>query len=169
MNKKLKAFTLFELVIGMLLSAVVIGMVYSGYGIIVKIYDNHLITSRSQSELMVLDATLQRDFDKAVTVQADGQKIQLMDSLGSPAVSYLVSENQLIRNSSLADTFKLDQLTVSLGFESAKVQGGLVDELNMEFYFGENVQGITITKRYSAEQLFNQKKYGTSRHFPVPE
>jgi type II secretory pathway component PulJ len=157
MNRRLKAFTLFELVIGMLLSAVVIGMVYSGYGIIVKIYDKHLITSRAQSELMMMEATLQRDLDEAVTVQADGQRIQMMDSLGSPAVSYLVSENQLIRNSSLADTFRLDQLTVSFCFESAEVQRGLTDQLNMKFSFSEKAQGITIHKKYSAQQLFNQK------------
>lgn len=156
MNRKLHAFTLFELVIGMLLSAVVIGMVYSGYNIIAKMYDSHITRSREQAALMVLGETLQRDFDKAVTVLAQGQQIRLFDSIGPPAIIYQIQQNQLIRKSAVLDTFKLKQLKISIRFEGAVIQTGLTDALELAYQFSGTSITLQINKTYSAEQLFNQ-------------
>lgn len=154
MKNKVNAFTLFELVLGMLLSAIVIGMVYNAWFIISKVADGYVKAGKRQSELLVFKKALSADVAKAAEIRYAAGAIIILDTLGGEnGLSYEVQDSLLIRKSSQQDTFRLKRLNIQTLFDGKEKSEGLIDQIKLSFYEQKEQLRISVHKSYSSEQL----------------
>jgi len=167
MSTKIPAFTLFELILGMLLSAIVIGMVYGAWFLFMKVYTRYTENAMAQSELQVFKRVLGADVEKAALLRIIEGDLVLLDTGGRDWLRYHVGTDEVIRlQDRIADTFKLSQVMLQPFFEGKAIVEGdvveedpaivqvLVDELQFRFVFAERPVLFSVWKQYSAQQLF---------------
>jgi len=158
MKSKLKAFTLFELVLGMLLGAIVIGMAYYAGFIFIRIYGGYSKINLAQSELALFKKALTADVNGAVVVNWADDELILKGEDAGPSLTYVFTKDYALRKSAVVDTFKVQDLFVQHHFEGQEVTDGVVDALLLSFdYAGEPVSFL-VRKDYTAVELFNLKR-----------
>ena len=155
MDSKVKAFTLFELVLSMLLATIVIGMAYYASSIFMRLYEGYSKTNQAQAELVLFKKVIAKDVERAARLDfLDGQLL-LKNPNGRLLLSYELGKDQVLRRALSADTFKLKEVRVQGTFEGQVKESGLADLLVFSFsYVGEPVL-FQVKKQYSAEDLFN--------------
>ena len=158
MKTKIPAFTLFELVLGMLLSAIVIGMVYQAWTVCTTLFGRYAESARAQSELLTFSEMIHGDVDRATSIKYQQGEVLMLDSAHQPMVTYLGSEGMLIRKALVADTFKFAELVLSVRFEGKEVSDGLADQLECRLQYRNQPLVIGIRKEYSSEQLIQSGK-----------
>ena len=169
------AFTVMEVTISMLVAAIVVAMAYSAYGIIAKSWLGFTEKNRQMAVVLCLDELLRRDFEKATLVEQEQGGILI--SGGERFVQYQIGPEQVLRISSITDTFKIKPLNLQacfegkpleqgqdlLGFEQALSQGPgtvagskegpLIDEITFSVSLQNAVIPFHYKKKYSAESL----------------
>jgi prepilin-type N-terminal cleavage/methylation domain-containing protein len=149
---KLKAFTLMEMLIGLAISAILIGIVYSTYLIVGNTYS----AQRAQNALVLqtdqLNTLLYNDFNQSDAVfQAAEDHLVFEQADGSPAKSYHFAETYIIRktNELQGDTFRLAALNIL----SETFPNRLVKSLQFEVDFLGTPVLQHFSKTYSADVL----------------
>lgn len=158
MKHRINAFTLFELVLGMLLAAIVIGMAYYGSFIFMRIYEGYSKSSYSQSELSLFKKVVSKDVENAAEIDLLNDGLLLKDEYGGLMLSYEFSQDYAIRKSMAVDTFKLADLFVRGSFEGEGQASGLTDVLVFSFSYADSPATFLIRKHYAAEDLFKLKR-----------
>jgi prepilin-type N-terminal cleavage/methylation domain-containing protein len=160
MNKyRINAFTLMEVTVAMLISAVVIGITYTSYSIIVKYYASYNKKNTAVGELATVDHLLRRDFDKADSIQTDTAGVVFYEN--EQKVKYEFNPNFIVRKAAGIDTFKVDTKTLSLLFEGVPVNDELstgrktIDELSFTLLYEKAEIPYHYHKLYSSENLLN--------------
>ena len=164
--KKLKAYTLLEITVAMLVASLVISVTYTAYGIIDRSYRRYMETQDKVAELQMLDRALRQDFLRATLIHGEGNSVTFSDSSGR--TSYLFDEHYIIRSRTGQDTFRLRAGQLLLQFKSlplatadapgdnAPGTGALLDELSFTLLENEGEIYYHYHKQYSSENLFNQ-------------
>ncbi|HLC83714.1 MAG TPA: prepilin-type N-terminal cleavage/methylation domain-containing protein [Bacteroidia bacterium] len=154
--QKLKAFTLMELLIGMIVSAIVISFCYMSYGMIYKQFINYKTVKQELVETMQFHSVLNRDF-------ADAQKVLFKENeltlVNAKNVSYNFETEFVFRQAGeVVDTFFLNPVNISVDY--------LMTENNLskpvvQFSFDALVLGeqehFLFSKRYDAEMIVNNE------------
>lgn len=119
MKTKVDAFTLLELVIAMLLSALVIGITYSAYTITGQTYQRFRQQNDTSQRLILLDELLAKDISRADTVyhSADGLLIRRDSTL----ITYTIDSSRVIRSAGRIDTFHMPVKGANYLFEQQPV------------------------------------------------
>ncbi|SMD08464.1 prepilin-type N-terminal cleavage/methylation domain-containing protein [Pedobacter africanus] len=156
--KRIKAFTLFELVLGMLLAAIVIGMAYYASSIFMRIYDSYSKGSYAQSELVLFKKVVSKDVERAARLDVRNDELLLKDPQGETVLSYTFASEYALRRGAAVDTFKLDNLQVRSSFEGNVQESGLTDLLVFSFRYAGEPAVFTVRKQYSAKDLFELKR-----------
>lgn len=120
-KNRIPAFTIMELTVAMLISAIVIGLMYSAYAIISKSYLSFVDRNNNASTLAFLDRRLSRDIDKAEFIWRDSNTVTMRSN--KDTVIYRFQADRVIRQKLLADTFKVNTDGLSTSFESVPVDG----------------------------------------------
>jgi len=153
---KIKAYTIMEVTVAMLLSAICISICYTAYAIISNYYASFQKKNETTAIFLSLKQVLERDFLNSSTVLKIENGIEL--DLDSTKIDYLFTEKAILRklNTLHTDTFKLQANEVTVFFEGIEVEkGNPVDELNFSTTLGKDVKvPVQIKKIYSAENLF---------------
>ncbi|TCC99768.1 PulJ/GspJ family protein [Pedobacter psychroterrae] len=153
---RIKSFTLFEIVLAMMLAGIVVGMAYTAFTLFSKIYRDYHAKTISHADVQLLRKLFDEDLGSASVVSSSGDQIRfngLSDSSGS---RYLVYPDFLIRQKdNLPDTFKMKNLALITFFEGREVSNSIVDQMVFRFEFEGSPILISVTKSYSAEDLFN--------------
>nr|WP_121273812.1 hypothetical protein [Pedobacter schmidteae] len=157
MKTKLKAFTLFELVLGMLLAAIVIGMAYYASSIFIRLFDGYSKINSAQSELVLFKKVLSKDVERAAEVRLLDNELLLKDEAGSLMLSYEMGPDWVLRKGMLVDTFKLDSVLLKGTFEGRVSESGLTDALVFSLLQEKEPCLIEVNKHYSAADLFKLK------------
>ena len=155
--QKIRAFTLLELLIGMIISSIVIGFCYMSYSIIYKQYRSYKILKLEMVETIQFNSILNSDFIKAETVVFEGNKL-IFNSANRSALYYDFMDNFILRkDGEVTDTFKLSAINVLPGYLAKTVQS--TTSIVNNFSFDAKVLGETehfhFTKNYSAETMIN--------------
>lgn len=158
MKTKFKAFTLFELVLGMLLAAIVIGMAYYASSIFIRLFDGYSKANVLQSELLLFKKVVSRDVERAAEVRLLDNELLLKDEAGGLMLSYELGTDWVVRRGMLADTFKLDSLLLKGTFEGQVAESGLTDVLVFSFLYEKEPGLFQVSKHYSAADLFKLKR-----------
>lgn len=154
MKGKLAAFTLFELMLGMLLSAIVIGMVYSAWFLFSRVYAQYMKDAAEQSQVVAFRSVLSSDVERACLMKIEEGEVVLLDSMGMESLRYAVCDEGVVRKGVGLDTFRFGRSLLSAGFEGGMVKDSLADALAFSFVFRERAVTVSVTKYYSSEQLF---------------
>lgn len=161
-NQNLKAFTILELVITMMISAILIGLTFTIYGIVTRSYQSF---SKKNDEVMVmltLDRLLRRDFSKAEAIRRQGSKIFIIGR--NDTVRYDFESGYLVRTRGIIDTFKVDYQQFDSKFEGRSPEINpdsvvLQDELSFSITYHDQVIPYHYFKQYSSETLFQNDHY----------
>jgi len=108
MNKRLKAFTLLELLIGMVISSIIITIGYTSYRVIYKQYLNYKLTRKEMIEVAAFQNEFQNNFYNAEVVKAEENAI-CFEFSGDKKIKFTFFDTFITREiNELIDTFKIE-------------------------------------------------------------
>jgi hypothetical protein len=163
-NKRVAAFTILEVTITMLVSAIVIAISYTAFSIISRSY--HAFESKHQQMAFVLklDELLQKDFNRADIILRDTDGIALRYSLG--IIKYRFKPDYILRVGVETDTFKAQSDSLSTTFENTVInvsstgeEENRVDALSFYLTLENEKIPYRYHKVYSSENLINRNHY----------
>jgi Tfp pilus assembly protein PilE len=162
MNKhQLKAFTILEVTITMLVAGVLIGITYTSYSIIVKSY--HAFTKKNDNMAVVvtLDHLLKRDFERADIILKDSDGVAMRS--GSTIIQYAFTPDFIVRTSAKTDTFKVQAQALKTVFENLPIveiqpiaEQNRIDEIDFILIFQDEKIPCHYKKFYSSENLIQR-------------
>lgn len=167
MKQRVKAFTLMELTVAMLISAIVIAITYTAYQLISNYYSDYHKKHEEMAVLIRLDELLRRDFEKAQSIQLmpDGYQFALQPL----AVTYRFTSEGALRISTVTDTFKVTLSQVQASFEGQPIskdnltgdepEAGRIDALAFRVLYRKENFPYHYHKTYSSENLINRKAH----------
>ena len=154
---KLKAFTLMEVTVAMLISAICISICYSAYTIVTNYYATFRDKNETVGTVMGLKQVLARDFLRGRIVLSTATGLEVM--LDSTTVIYTFKEDRVLRELTNlhTDTFKLALTPPVFSFEQKPIIGpDTIDQVKFEVRLDKNqVVPLLVQKLYSAENLFH--------------
>lgn len=164
--KRLQAFTILELTISMLISAIVIGITYTTYITVSRVYRNFKMKNEEMAILSKIDQLVKGDFDEAELIISKGKDIKIQRT-DHTTIRYELSENFIVRNSSLIDTFKVSITGAKVFYEhqlknelelntNFKGDDQRIDELSFGVKYQDKVIPYHYFKIYSSENLNKQ-------------
>jgi len=160
-NRKIPAFTIMEVTITMLISAILIGITYTAFSIISRSYHSFDNKHKDMAVVLRLDELLQKDFNRAEIVLKDTDGIAMMDS--SRIIKYRFTSDYVLRIGLVIDTFKVKTDSVSTAFENTMVnemkadeEGNRLDELDMNATLQNEKIPYHYHKIYSSANLINR-------------
>ena len=159
--KKVKAFTIIEVTIAMLITGLLIAITYTSYSIIVKSYQAF---STKHEDLVVLnniDHLLKRDFFKAEIIYKTNDGIELKQN--NVIIAYEFKPDYVVRHTVRIDTFKVQTQALITTFENLPIndvqdteEQNWIDGLSfMLVYKNEQIPYI-YHKMYSSVNLINR-------------
>lgn len=159
MIKKVKAFTIIELVVVMILTAIIVGIVYSAYSIVGNQYYVYKKTGTQNSQVALLSMLLNKDFTSSHFIKYGNDEL-FFYSKEDNFIHYVFEENYITRNSnSVTDTFPINPLNIQMKFlqELQLVHNSLVDELYFEAVIFNQQQLFHFKKQYAADVLMENQ------------
>jgi prepilin-type N-terminal cleavage/methylation domain-containing protein len=153
--QKLRAFTLMELLIGMIISSIVISFCYATYSIIYKQYLTYKAVKQEVVQTAQLNAILTTDFLNAETVTYDDTKLTLNNTDASVLEYNFNDEFILRRQAEIVDTFKLVATDIIPQYITEQ-QPTMITGISFNaLVLGEN-ESFHFIKTYSAETIVNR-------------
>jgi Tfp pilus assembly protein PilE len=165
---KIKAFTIMEVTVAMLIAAIVIGITYTAYNIISKTYGNFKKKNEDMAVLARLDQLLRRDFDRADLITESGHEM-IFQKEGQPDIRYEIAPTYLVRNAISVDTFKvvnanyqvlfegqLKNETENIDSDTNDKEEERIDELSFTVDFKDEAIPYHYEKKYSSENLIKR-------------
>lgn len=162
MNKnKVPAYTIMEVTITMLVSAILIAITYTSYSIISKSYSSFTGKNNDLAVLVSLDHLLKRDFERANIIVKDSTGISLQRD--SSTIKYELVPDFIIRKAARIDTFKVQNQEVTASFENIPLPGvssdpvqNAIDELDFTILYQKEKITYHYHKTYSSENLIER-------------
>jgi hypothetical protein len=161
-KRKIPAFTIMEITITMLISAIVIGITYTAFSIISRSYRSFDNKHKDMAVVLRLDELLQKDFNRAEVVLKDTDGIALKDS--SRIIKYRFNPDYVLRIGIAVDTFKVKTDSVNMTFENTVVnemkadeEENRLDELDLNVTLQNEKIPYHYHKIYSSANLINRK------------
>lgn len=127
--KKLKAFTLSELLVVLLLTVVVVGLAFSVLNLVQQQMNSSRQNYQRTTELNLLKQALWRDFRtyQYLNFNVDNEQLHLTNEID--AIRYVFFEDYVVRQQ---DTFKIDLAAKTFYFDGEAVTDGPVDAIQLE-------------------------------------
>jgi prepilin-type N-terminal cleavage/methylation domain-containing protein len=156
--QKLKAFTLMELLIGMIISAIVISFCYLSYTIIYKQYLSYKSVKKELVEAMELNAVCSRDIANADKVLFEENKLILLQEQHENVEYHFLETIVLRKNQEVIDTFKLAPVNIVPNYliHSSGASSLLISLSFDAMVFGEQ-DHFQFQKLYDAETIVNDE------------
>jgi prepilin-type N-terminal cleavage/methylation domain-containing protein len=164
--KKVRAFSLIELLVAMVISSVVIASAYFMYSMFSKDLIDYKGHINKLSDAVVLNGILEHDINLAQAVKKNSSNGIRIEQ-GSANIDYEWQEDAVLRKTDLStDTFHLFLKDVELNFMNTEqtVTGSLIDVLK----FNSSTDGREITfsfeKKYGSDMLVKSENKPYGRH-----
>jgi Tfp pilus assembly protein PilE len=161
MKKNIRAFTILEVTITMLIAGLLIALAYTSYLIVIKSY--HAFKDKNEHMVMLtgLDHVLARDFDRAEFISKNDSGIILKDK--TRRITYTFTPDFVARTSNKTDTFKVQAREIYTAFENIPVtaiqpteEQNRVDELSFTLFFQDGKIPYHYLKQYSSGNLIKR-------------
>lgn len=164
MSTKVKAFTIMEITVAMLISAIVIGMAYTCFNIIYQQYHTFNTKQAELVEIDQLNKVLQHDFDKAEIILQDNDDIVLKNK--DDQLTYHIQPDYILRIANAVDTFKVNTQEVTRYFEGQTLdtesdlpENNRIDELSFTIIYHNEKIPYYYFKQYSSQDLINRNTH----------
>jgi type II secretory pathway pseudopilin PulG len=158
---RLPAFTIMEITVVMLISAIVVAITFTAYGMVSRAYSTYLEKRNRMAVLIRLNELLQRDFRQAQQVLRLENTVLFSDS--GRQITYRFEPDQLIRQSTIVDSFKVKAADLICSFDNQVTSEGLepvrIDELSFTVQNDQEKFPYHYTKHYSSANLIQKTDY----------
>jgi Tfp pilus assembly protein PilE len=159
---RLPAFTIMELTVAMLISAIVIAITYTAFSMVSGSYVSYTAKHNEMAVLIRLDELLKKDFIKADDIYQEQDGVRFL--LKQQPISYRFEPGEVIRISTVTDTFKVATDALILSFErqplssetSTDQELNRVDELAFSIVYQKEKFPYHYLKQYSSKNLINR-------------
>ncbi len=158
--QKVKAFTLMELLVSMLISGIVISIIYLCYEIIYKQYLGYKDTNHTISQAVLLNSLLKTDFTQAAYITKSEEGLLFSES-GGHTTGYRFNELFVLREvNDVKDTFFIPVREIRIRFqkEEQEAPSGLIDELSFDSNILDQQEHFQYHKQYGADVLMNSTR-----------
>jgi type II secretory pathway pseudopilin PulG len=163
--KKIQSFTMVELIVGMIISSIVLGI--SFYTLIIFNTENKKFNKRSNSlnSFLLFRKVISGDFQNASDILASGDRIRLYQAnLAEPIINYLVDTGKIIRfAASGTDTFYLNNRMAGLKMVSPVSE--TVQRIQWKVFLNYEIIDFTLNKDYSSANLMEAEKRETNEQY----
>lgn len=152
--KKISGYTVFELIIVMLISLIVVSIAYKVYDIVLRNYYQHTQYNERISRISLLDVLLMKDFSESKYVIRNGNGIECFYT--DKKVAYEWQPGFVVRNEEkISDTFEIEAENVYFKYGALPVSttSGVIDYLGFEVKKGDHLQYFIYRKVYAADFL----------------
>lgn len=151
---KIKSFTLSELLIVMIITAIVVGMAFSVLRLVQK--QIHAIQTNfdKTSTLALFEQKLWQDFNEPYTIVYDTKKQILILNSETDTVTYSFQENYTLRNT---DTIPLKLIPKTFFFNGKEIQNGTVDAMRLSAATNLPDYEIFVAKKNDITFFMNQE------------
>lgn len=154
--KKLPAFTLMELLIGMIISSIVIGFGYATYALIYKQYLNYKSVKEQLVETVQLHAALSTDLRYSELISFRDDKLTFYPK-NAPELTYRFYDDWITRTDrELTDTFHIAVTDIRKQFIFPDNEL-FVKQFSFEATTLKEKEYFNFVKNYSSETLMNYK------------
>ena len=161
--QKLRAFTLMELLVGMIVSSIVISFGYATYSLIYKQYRSYRIIKNELADVSQLSFILNNDMANAEMVSLK-ENLLSIDRKDKLPLLYDFNDSIVLRKENdICDTFKIAPSAVTAGFIFPD-QKAIVKYFSFEAKVLGEIEHFVFSKNYSAEILMNYEvQFKTNR------
>jgi len=158
MNLKLKAFSVVELLIAMILSSIVILIAYTMYSFTVQESMNVKLITGETLKLNTFFEILQNDFDRSESITGDKSMINL-SSIPNQEISYIFNDKYTVRCVELVcDTFKMTFSTINITYmQETELPEKLIEGMEMSVANNSGSYDLSFLKSYTAFQSIKFK------------
>jgi prepilin-type N-terminal cleavage/methylation domain-containing protein len=160
LNHKLKAFTIMEVTIALLVSGILIAIVYVAFAVVNNSYHAFVLKNVESADLAQLDLLLSRDFRRADLIEKTDSGLFFKNNNGG--IRYVLNSDYIVRTNGITDTFKFKTTRTNMLFEQQPVETGpdalnsRVDELELDLLLHNDKMTFHYYKQYSSANLFEQ-------------
>ena len=156
MKNKLNAFTLMEVTVAMLISAICITICYTAYSLIQGYYIRFAERNQQADLVLNLKHVLERDFQKALHVIKTEEGLVIQED--SVTIDYSFDDQQILRSIEElhTDTFTIPVQKVNFYFEDREANiADTIDRLHIMLLMNKDINmPLYINKNYSSADLF---------------
>lgn len=156
MKNRLKAFTIMEVTVAMLLASISIAIAFTAYTLISRSYFRFDERNQQMAEFLRADQLLKKDILASGKMAPTVEGIRLETSQG--LIVYEFNQNYMIRDQFgiRKDTFLIGTRELVITFENEPaITSSLADELKFETELMKQPAVLRYKKSYSAEELMN--------------
>jgi prepilin-type N-terminal cleavage/methylation domain-containing protein len=157
LNKRIRAFTLIELVVAMLISSIVVIVAFTGYEIIAGQYVDYRKKSNEITKSFLLNNLLAKDFLNSELALINPNGDLIFKFKATPEVDYQFRENYIIRvfTTTLQDTFFIPSQNIVKRFQGDSLTGNraLIDNLSFSAKVLDEKVYYQFAKEYGAGVL----------------
>lgn len=148
-----KAFTLMELVVALIIGAILTGIILYSYLLFTRQFRLYRVQSNTMNEYLLLTRSLNHDVEAYDFIQDSSRTIIFTNVHGTPpATTYSFTDKQVIRlNENGNDTFHIPVAEYKFDNKSDSIP--LVERMSLILNMDGGYMKPVFTKHYSAKQL----------------
>lgn len=159
--KRVKAYTIMELTVGMLIAALVITMTYTVFNIVSLSFSEFTKKHDHLASLLRLDELLRRDMRISKDLRGSGNDLYIF--VDTSVIHYSFVPKRVIRQALRTDTFNINSDHIEMRFEKQLLQSEYsngdslkrIDEVSFLINDGKQSVPYHYHKIYSAVNLIN--------------
>lgn len=153
--KKILSFTIMELVIGLLISAVVVSTGYYAYFLVRHRFDIYRMRAAGIDRYHLLARALQKDFDRCESVKPGGDN-QFLCRWTDTLVSYRFFPGSVVRTmpGGIVDSFLLKTTVKDIRYIDDSLP--LVDAIRMQVEVDGEQVPLLVQKMYSSQEILER-------------
>jgi prepilin-type N-terminal cleavage/methylation domain-containing protein len=162
---RIKAFTIIEMIVSLMISGIVIGIIYYGFELFKKQFNQYNKRTESNRSFVLLKRALNQDFESSeVLIGSNRHVIFYSDGMTTKRAFYDLHNDFMVRNGPLEnDTFHL-QCRIHL-IKYSPIVLNAVREITFQIKLDDEYIDCVFNKNYSARDLMDCQK----NHYEQPD
>ncbi|MGY3793199.1 PulJ/GspJ family protein [uncultured Aquimarina sp.] len=140
---KIKAFTLTEMMVVLVITAIVVGLAFSVLSLVQKNMRSIENNYEYQSQIRSLEVALTIDFNKYTSIHWNAKENILSLSSPNKENRYIFTKDSVYNNQ---DTFRLQIKDIQYFFEGKKVNSGSIDAVKLKYMKASDVHSTFVYK-----------------------
>ena len=153
MNKKIKSFTLSELLVAMIITLIVVGLAFTVLNLVKKQIHTIQRNYNRTSELAFFKQRIWLDFNNYSHINFDSKSNQLILKSETDSIFYNFNQEYILRNT---DTLKTKVQIEKLCFEGTNVNSGRIDAISFIEKKEASDSHFFVFKKNDATLFMNQ-------------
>ena len=156
-NKKIKAFTIMELLVSMTLTGILVAFAFMGYNQIQKLFINYTFQSKFISDYNQLNKALFLIANQSKTIEKSSEKIISFKSDSNTVILDFAEKVLLLKFKSHTDTFDMESKNPKFEFLKTSDNGysNLIVDFESEVFFQSQKFRVSFHKQYDAASTLN--------------